>query len=113
MSDANRSGAPSEEQSREVAEAARETEWTNPSFVRELFLGRLRLDLIHPYPEESPEQKAKADAFIERLRRFLKENVDADEIDREGTIPEHVIQGLRELGAFGMKIPEESGGLGR
>jgi alkylation response protein AidB-like acyl-CoA dehydrogenase len=112
MTEANRAGAPSEEQSRQVAEAARETEWTNPSFVRELFLGRFRLDLIHPYPQESPEQKRRADAFIAKLERFLAENVDADEIDREGRIPEHVIEGLRELGAFGMKIPEEYGGLG-
>jgi hypothetical protein len=35
---------------REVAEAAREQEWTAPSFVRELFEGRLRLELIHPFP---------------------------------------------------------------
>jgi len=40
----------SERESREVAEASRQTEWVQPSFLRELFLGSLRLDLIHPYP---------------------------------------------------------------
>ncbi len=111
MSEADRQG-PSEQDSRDVAEAARETEWTNPSFVRELFLGRFRLDLIHPYPRQTPEDRAKTDAFIARLDAFLRENVDSDEIDREGKIPRRVVDGLAELGAFGMKIPEEYGGLG-
>ena len=66
MSDAKRAADPTEEESREVAEQARETEWTNPSFVRELFLGRFRLDLIHPYPEQTPEDRRKTDAFLEK-----------------------------------------------
>ena len=101
-----------EQEAREVAEAARETHWTLPSVVRELFEGRLRLDLIHPYPAMSEADQAKARPFMERLERFLREEVDSDAIDREGKIPPRVIQGLRELGAFGIKIPEEYGGLG-
>ena len=45
----------SETEAREVAEAARETEWQAPSFVRELFDGSFRLDLIHPFPAPNPE----------------------------------------------------------
>ncbi|HET8654439.1 MAG TPA: acyl-CoA dehydrogenase family protein, partial [Longimicrobiaceae bacterium] len=112
MAEANRPGSTSEEQSREVAEAARETEWANPSFVRELFLGRFRLDLIHPYPEQTPEDARKTDLFLGKMEAFLKENVDPEQIDREGKIPDRVVDGLRALGAFGMKIPEEYGGLG-
>lgn len=112
MSDANLRNAPSEDESREVAEAARETEWTAPSFVRELFLGNFRLDLIHPYPQQTADDKAKTDAYIAKLRRFMEENVDSDEIDRTGELPPEVIQGLRDLGAFGLKIPEEYGGIG-
>src|SRR5687767_2345922 len=111
MSEAKRVD-PTEQESRDVAEAARETEWTNPSFVRELFLGRFRLDLIHPYPQQTPEDRRKTDAFLAKLEAFLAANVDSDEIDREGKIPDRVIEGLRALGAFGMKIPEEYGGLG-
>ena len=48
-----------EAEARQVAEAARETEWTKPSFVRELFLGRLRLDLIDPPPRPDPERSRK------------------------------------------------------
>ena len=111
MSDQNARNAPSEQESREVAEAARETEWTAPSFVRELFLGNFRLDLIHPYPRQTPEDKAKTDAYIAKLRAFM-EDVDSDAIDRTGELPDEVVQGLRDLGAFGLKIPEEYGGIG-
>src|SRR5947208_2261224 len=99
-------------EAREVAEAAREQEWIAPSFVRDLFLGKFRFDLIHPYPEQDPEEIRRAQPFLDTLERLLREQVDSDRIDREGEIPEAVIQGLRDLGAFGIKIPREYGGLG-
>ena len=67
-----RPGPVDEQEARQVAEAARETEWVKPSFVRELFLGNFRLDLIHPYPEQAPEDAAKTDAYLARLRSMLK-----------------------------------------
>src|SRR2546423_216255 len=102
----------SADEAREVAEAAREQEWAAPSFVRDLFLGKLRMDLIHPYPEQDPDEIARAKPFLDKLARFLREDVDSDKIDREGEIPDEVIDGLRKLGAFGIKIPREYGGLG-
>jgi len=105
-------GLASEKEARDVAEAARESEWSGPSFVRELFLGRFRLDLIHPHPVvEDPAEQARAAAFFAKLRDFL-ERVDSDMIDRTGDIPEPLVQELREMGAFGIKIPTEYGGVG-
>src|ERR1044072_6883109 len=101
----------SAEEAREVAEAAREEQWASPSFVRDLFLGRLRMDLIHPYPEQDPEEVTRARPFLDKLERFVRERVDSDKIDREGEIPDDVIKGLRDLVAFGIKIPREYGGL--
>src|SRR3954467_9820679 len=101
----------SEKEARDVAESARESEWSGPSFVRELFLGRFRLDLIHPHPAEDPEEEARARPFLEKLKGFLM-RVDSDMIDRTGEIPEEYVQELREMGAFGIKIPKEYGGLG-
>jgi len=43
--------APSAAEARQVAEDARESEWTAPSFLKEIFLGNFRLDLVHPFPE--------------------------------------------------------------
>src|SRR5215467_14543915 len=101
----------SEREARDVAEAARESEWSGPSFVREMFLGRFRLDLIHPHPPDDPEEEKRAQPFLDALREFL-ERVDSDMIDRTGEIPEEYVQELREMGAFGIKIPKEYGGHG-
>lgn len=100
-----------ERESRRVAEASRQVEWERPSFMRELFLGNFRLGLIHPFPlggEERPEFKAFYLAFSE----FLRTRVDSVAIDASGEYPPEVLEGLRRLGAFGMKIPKQYGGLG-
>jgi alkylation response protein AidB-like acyl-CoA dehydrogenase len=102
----------SEKEARQVAESAREQGWERPSFGKELFLGNLRLDLIHPQPKLDPAAVQKGEAFLARLREFLVERVDPLEIEREARIPEAVIDGLKDLGALGMKVPEKYGGLG-
>src|SRR3954454_22632564 len=102
----------SEKEARDVAEAARETEWTLPSFGKELFLGNFKLDLIHPQPKLDPAAVEKGEAFISKLKTFLEEHVDPLEIERDAKIPEHVIEGLKEIGALGIKVYEEYGGLG-
>src|SRR5436853_5201052 len=86
----------------EVAEASRETEWEKPSFVGDLFLGKLNLDLIYPFPEQPADDKAIGDAYLDRLERFLAENVDADKIDRDGEYDYELFKGFAELGAWGM-----------
>jgi hypothetical protein len=77
-----------EKEARDVAEAARESEWREPSFVRDLFLGSYRPELIHPHPEDDPAEVARAKPFMDKLRAFM-ERVDSDEIDRTGHIPSH------------------------
>jgi hypothetical protein len=102
----------SERQAREVAEAARESEWKLPSFGKELFLGNFRLELIHPQPQLDPAAVEKGERFLAELREFLESEVDPLEIEREAKIPEPVIDGLKRMGALGMKVSEEYGGLG-
>ncbi|HKH17172.1 MAG TPA: acyl-CoA dehydrogenase family protein [Solirubrobacteraceae bacterium] len=101
-----------ERQAREVAEAAREREWKLPSFGKELFLGNFRLDLISPQPRLDAAATEKGERFLARLREFLVAEVDPLEIERDARIPERVLDGLKELGALGMKVPEAYGGLG-
>tara|TARA_Y100000588_G_scaffold319351_1_gene349364 strand:- start:6165 stop:8009 length:1845 start_codon:yes stop_codon:yes gene_type:complete len=101
----------SEREARKVAEAAREKEWKLPSFVRELFLGRLRMDLINPLPEPKQDDGERGEDFLRRLEDYLR-TVDGDELDRVPGMPAEVHDALSELGAFGMKIPQEFGGLG-
>ncbi|MDQ4042032.1 MAG: acyl-CoA dehydrogenase family protein, partial [Actinomycetota bacterium] len=101
-----------ERQSRQVAEEARQRGWELPSFGRKLFLGSFRLDLIHPQPRQDPAAVEKGERFLSALRGFLESEVDPRAIERDARIPEHVIDGLKELGALGMKVPEQYGGLG-
>ncbi|WP_406302755.1 acyl-CoA dehydrogenase family protein [Streptomyces sp. NBC_00885] len=102
----------SEREARQVAEAAREKDWRKPSFAKELFLGRFRLDLIHPHPLPADEDTRRGEAFLAKLRDFCETKIDGALIEREARIPDEVINGLKELGALGMKIDPKYGGLG-
>ncbi|MDH6624180.1 alkylation response protein AidB-like acyl-CoA dehydrogenase [Streptomyces sp. LBL] len=101
-----------EREARQVAEAAREQDWRKPSFAKELFLGRFRLDLIHPHPMPPDEAAQHGEEFLDKLRDFCETKVDGALIEREARIPDEVIDGLKELGALGMKIDTKYGGLG-
>ncbi|MET8151519.1 acyl-CoA dehydrogenase family protein [Actinoplanes sp. NPDC049668] len=100
----------SEKQARQVAEAARQSEWRKPSFGKELFLGRFRLDLIDPWPAAG--SSTDAEDFLAKLEAYVRSEVDGARIEREARIPDEVFHGLARLGAFGMKIDKEYGGLG-
>src|SRR5260370_31240453 len=95
-----------ERESLKVAEASRQAEWAKPSFMRELFLGSFRLDLIHPYPLPGAE-RPEFTAFYEEMKRFLREDVDSPEIDATGEYPPYVIDTLPRTGAVGMYSPHE------
>ncbi|MFD3727132.1 acyl-CoA dehydrogenase family protein [Streptomyces sp. NPDC058671] len=99
-------------EARQTAEAARERDWHKPSFAKELFLGRFRLDLIHPHPLPAPEDARRGEAFLANLREFCETRIDGARIEREARIPDETITGLKELGALGMKIDRKYGGLG-
>ncbi|HEX7200848.1 MAG TPA: acyl-CoA dehydrogenase family protein [Dongiaceae bacterium] len=101
----------SEQESRKVAEASREEEWTHPSFMREMFLGNFRLDLIHPFPLPE-EERPEFTAFYHAFKDYVRDRWDSVEIDAPGEYGDEAIDGLRKLGAFGMKIPKKYGGLG-
>ncbi|QLE74233.1 acyl-CoA dehydrogenase [Streptomyces rectiverticillatus] len=102
----------SEREARQVAEAAREQDWKKPSFAKELFLGRFRLDLIHPHPTPAMEDVRRGEEFLSKLRDFCETRIDAARIEREARIPDETVNGLKELGALGMKIDTKYGGLG-
>lgn len=99
-----------EEQARELVEQSRDTSWKGRGFLRNLFLGDLRVEWL-----EDVAEKPLSPAFLEfyaKLEHFFRTKVDSGKIDATGEYGDDVIQGLRELGAFGMKIPTKYGGLG-
>ena len=100
-----------EQEARAVAEAARETEWTRPSFAKELYLGRFDLALIHPHPRADVAERTRGEEFLTRLRAYC-ETLDGFVIERADRIPDDYLEGLAQLGVFGMKVPRAYGGLG-
>jgi alkylation response protein AidB-like acyl-CoA dehydrogenase len=81
------------------------------SFMAGLFEGRPQFDLLLP-PEEPAEEREAGEAYCRTMEAFLTSQVDPHEIERTAKIPESVLKGLFALGAFGMKIPVQYGGLG-
>jgi alkylation response protein AidB-like acyl-CoA dehydrogenase len=102
----------SEQEARDVVEAAREADWKLPSFGKQLFLGDFRLDLIHPQPQLDPEAVERGEKFLGELKAVLTAEANPLEIERESKIPDNVMDALKRIGALGMKVPPQYGGLG-
>lgn len=100
-----------EREAREVAEAARETEWDRPSFAKKLYLGDFDLSLVHPHPRAAAADIVRGEEFLGRLKAYC-ETLDGLLIEREARVPDEYLQGFADLGVFGLKIPTEYGGLG-
>ena len=104
------SASPTYEHSPQVAEASRET------MGAPVFGGAVPRRLpARPDPPPArgrPAREAEGEAYLATLRAFLTEHVDPVQIERDAKIPDDVLDGLKELGALGMKIAEEYGGLG-
>lgn len=94
----------------ELTEAARQA--GTRSFAGDLFMGRLSLTRLHPFPLQSVEDAEAGQPFLCELARVLRHEVDPDRIDAEGEVPEAVVNRLAQLGAFGIKVPRKYGGLG-
>jgi alkylation response protein AidB-like acyl-CoA dehydrogenase len=93
----------------ELTEAAREAA-RESTFASDLFMGSFNPPAA--FPAQTIEDRDQGDAFLKSLERLLRDKVDPDEIDRTGEIPAAVIHELAKLGAFGIKISPEYGGLG-
>ena len=84
----------------------------NPSFIKSLFLGEIREDLIFPFPELSAEERESLGMILDSIRAYAAEHVDSSKFDHDGKFPDGVRQGLHELGVMGLSIPEAHGGFG-
>ena len=84
----------------------------NPSFIKGLFLGELREDLLFPYPELSADERESLRAVLDAFRSFAAESIDAAKHDHDGKFDEAARLGMHELGMMGVNIPEAYGGFG-
>ncbi|MCP4794956.1 MAG: acyl-CoA dehydrogenase, partial [Phycisphaeraceae bacterium] len=103
------------ERDRKQIEQAQEMFGADPEmmgFVKNMFWGNFRENLVFPYPEVSAEETAKCDQLLAALDEYMKDEHPAIEIDREQEIPQWAITRLFDIGVLGMTIPAEFGGLG-
>lgn len=110
--EASAGGNEEKRQAMQVAEDAREAEYSNPSFGAQLFMGHFDPSLLYPFPLQSEEDKKIGDEIIEKFAKYLEENLDPEEVDATRTIPKKVIEEMGRQGIFALKVPKEYGGLG-
>ncbi|MSR61250.1 MAG: acyl-CoA dehydrogenase [Planctomycetes bacterium] len=89
------------------------TQTTSSGFVRPLFSGRLESAALFPYPHQDAEAAETTEAIVATVAEWAAHAVDPAAIDHAKTIPASVVAGLKELGLFGLTIPEEYGGAGQ
>ncbi len=94
------------------AEAMLGPEPSEMGFIKNLFWGNVREDLVFPYPTIDAEETARCDQLLAALDDYLRNEHPAVQIDQEQEIPRWVIDRLFEMGVMGMTIPREYGGLG-
>lgn len=85
---------------------------TNVSYAKGVFGGYINEDKIFPYPKMAAEEAESTRLIVDSVERFAKDNLDPQKLDETGKIPDDAMQGLKDLGLFGLIIPTEYGGLG-
>jgi acyl-CoA dehydrogenase family member 9 len=82
------------------------------AFMKSLFHGVIAEGMVFPYPEMAQAEIDSVHRLLEVVRKFASAKIDSVKIDRDASIGESVLEGLKELGLFGMTIPTEYGGSG-
>lgn len=104
-------GTPSQEKQMQMAEELLFSGERLPSFAKALFHGIFDASRVMPFPQPDEAEQSRIESFVQKLNTWADEALDPVAIDREASIPEHVIEGLGALGILGSTIPEDFGGL--
>lgn len=98
-------------QAMEIAEEARK-DYQLPTFGGQLFVGKFAHEMLFPFPQQSEEDRKIGDQIIDPFIAFLEKNLDPEEVDASREIPKKVIDEMKRMGIFALKVPKEYGGLG-
>src|SRR5438105_156445 len=81
------------------------------SFGKSRFFGEILEDQIFPYPEMDRDARETVREIVEATAKYMS-GIDGAKLDRSGEMPAELLQSLRELGLFGLIVPQEHGGIG-
>lgn len=109
----NQAAAQAKVEEKKSIKTSREKAVVSTSFAMNIFRGQLVLNEMFPYPDVmNEEQRETLQALVDPFAKFMEEKNDATKNDALEKIPDEVIQGLKEMGAFGLQVPTELNGLG-
>ena len=82
------------------------------SFAKGLFFGDILEENLFPYPAIRERDRELLGSMVDAIDNFLDDkHADFKQWDRQAHQPADFIQGLRDMGLFGLIIPEQYGGL--
>src|SRR5262249_41154711 len=79
------------------------------SFSKSLFFGLLPEEMTFPYPRPSSAERENLRLILDSLHKL---KIDSARIDQEARIPPELLAELKQMGLFGLGIPEAYGGAG-
>ena len=86
---------------------------TDQSVAKQLLFGNVLEENLFPYPAINERDREVLGMIVESIDKFLAgKETEFARWDRDARQPDEFVQSLRELGLFGLIIPEEFGGLG-
>lgn len=81
-------------------------------FLANLYRGRLRWDLVCPFPEQSTDERAAGDHAVREILDFIRATVDPELVDDTRRLPEKFISELGHRGYLKLCLDQAHGGLG-
>jgi len=83
------------------------------SFMMNIFRGRLAADQVFPFPNILQEEQLETlNMLVDPTEKFFAEINDPQKNDALCKVEEHTMEALKGLGAFGLQVPEDLGGIG-
>src|SRR5690606_33226142 len=81
--------------------------------AKALFLGNILENILFPYPKINESEKETLNMVLDSIDKFMTgKSADFRKYDEKGEQPQDFLDSLKELGLFGLIIPEEYGGIG-
>lgn len=83
------------------------------SFAVNMFKGQIATSQVFPFPKAlNEEQEQFLQELVGPVSKFFEEVNDPAKNDALEKVEDHTMEGLKEMGAFGLQVPADLGGLG-